>query len=450
MSQLARKLRTIDYFTLGFGTMVGVGWLVLMDDWLQRGGPWGGILGFLLGGVLLLPIGYVYGKLVMAIPDAGGEIAYAAKVFPPSVGFFSGWMMMLAYLVVCPWEGVAIGSLTAYIFPELNRGELYRIAGQPVFLPHLAIGLGLTALITYVNFRGIRISAAFQNWTTFGLLALFAVFASCGLAKGEMHNTLPPFSQGAAVSILLVLQIVPYFMTGFESVAKCAEEANPAFRARGFFRAIVAALLVGVGFYALILFVVSYAWPWQELEHRPFATIYALEHALGARWVVNIVLIAALLSLLKIFNGNFLASSRLLFALGRRQMVNGRVAYIHEKNQTPVVSILAIGALTSVGVCMGKAILVPVTEVGSLACACGWLSACAAYFCIEASATQRLIAFIGAMVSVALIAMKLLWFVPGHFSLAEWIALAVWIGVGLLVRGQATVRVATRAALQEQ
>jgi hypothetical protein len=34
MTQLARKLRVVDYFTLGWGTMVGVGWLVVMDDWL--------------------------------------------------------------------------------------------------------------------------------------------------------------------------------------------------------------------------------------------------------------------------------------------------------------------------------------------------------------------------------------------------------------------------------
>jgi len=35
---LARKLRVVDYFTLGRGTMVGVGWLVVMWDWLLRGG----------------------------------------------------------------------------------------------------------------------------------------------------------------------------------------------------------------------------------------------------------------------------------------------------------------------------------------------------------------------------------------------------------------------------
>ena len=61
---LARKLRVVDYFALGWGTMVGVGWLVVMDDWLLRGGVLGAILGFAIGGALLLPIGYVYGQLV--------------------------------------------------------------------------------------------------------------------------------------------------------------------------------------------------------------------------------------------------------------------------------------------------------------------------------------------------------------------------------------------------
>ena len=56
---LARKLNLAHYFALGFGAMIGVGWLVLMDDWLGRGGPLGAILAFGLGGLVLLPIGYV-------------------------------------------------------------------------------------------------------------------------------------------------------------------------------------------------------------------------------------------------------------------------------------------------------------------------------------------------------------------------------------------------------
>jgi amino acid transporter len=120
MTTLARKLRLADYFALAFGTMVGAGWLVLMDDWLGRSGPLGAILGFALGGVLLLPVGYVYGQWVQRLPDAAGEAAYTAQVFPPVVSYFTGWMMLLAYFIVCPWEAVAVGKLAAYIFPSLN------------------------------------------------------------------------------------------------------------------------------------------------------------------------------------------------------------------------------------------------------------------------------------------------------------------------------------------
>src|SRR3984885_12374081 len=235
---LARKLGVLDYFALGWGTMVGVGWLVVMDDWLLRGGVLGAILGFAIVGLFLLPIGYVYGRLVTALPDAAAEVAYTAKVFPQSVSLATGWMMILAYFIVCPWEAVAVGKIAGYIFPSLDSMELYRIGSHPVYLPHLLIGLGLTGLITLLNYRGIRLSATFQNWTAFGTLALFVLFVSIGLSKGSARNFPPLFTHSPFVSVLLVMQIVPYFMTGFESVVKGAEEASPQFRARGFFKAI--------------------------------------------------------------------------------------------------------------------------------------------------------------------------------------------------------------------
>src|ERR1700733_13009101 len=120
MIELARKLRVTDYFSLGWGTMVGVGWLVVMDDWLIRGAPLGGILGFAIGGLLLLTIGYVYGKLGMTMPDASAGVAYTAKAFPLPVSFSPGWMMMPAYFIVCPWEAVALGRIAGYIFPALD------------------------------------------------------------------------------------------------------------------------------------------------------------------------------------------------------------------------------------------------------------------------------------------------------------------------------------------
>ena len=91
---LHKTLGLLEYFTFGFGSMVGVGWLVLMDDWLGRGGPGGAMLGFLLGGALLLPIARTYARLVRDVPDAGAEIAYTERVFPPFLSFATGWVMV--------------------------------------------------------------------------------------------------------------------------------------------------------------------------------------------------------------------------------------------------------------------------------------------------------------------------------------------------------------------
>lgn len=433
MPQLARKLRVVDYFTLGWGTMVGVGWLVIMDDWLLRGGPLGGILGFAIGGSLLLPIGYVYGRLVMAMPDAAGEVAYTAKVFPRGISFATGWMMTLAYFIVCPWEAVAVGRIAAYIFPALDSVELYQIAGRPVFLPRLVIGLSLTGLLTWLNYRGIRLSATFQNWTAFGTLGLFAVFVGLGVSKGSTHNFPPLFTHSGFVSVLLVMQVVPYFMTGYESVAKAAEEANPEFRSRGFFKAIWAAIIVGILFYTIVIAAVGYVAPWRELTDKPFMTAVAFERAMGSRWIVSVILAAALLSLFKVFNGNFVAASRLLFAMGRRGLVDTRLGRVHPHNQTPATAVVWVGVVTAMCMFLGDAILVPITEVGSVASAIGWAAACAAYYKMGPPARERLIAAAGVAVGAGMVLMKVVPLVPGHFSGYDWLALTVWSAVGFIL-----------------
>jgi basic amino acid/polyamine antiporter, APA family len=429
--QLARKLRVVDYFALGWGTMVGVGWLVVMDDWLLRGGPLGGILGFALGGALLLPIGHVYGKLVAAMPDASGEVAYTAQVFPRVVSFATGWMMILSYFIVCPWEAVAVGRIAAYIFPWLNSMELYRIAGQPVFLPRLGIGLVLTAILTLLNYRGIRLSATFQNWTTFGTIALFVLFVGAGVSRGSPANFPPLFTHTPFVSVLLVIQIVPYFMTGFESVGKAAEEANPEFQSRSFFTAIATAIVVGIAFYTIVIAAVGYAAPWKQIIGQNFMTAVAFERAVGSRWVVSAILCAALLSLFKCFNGNFVAASRLVFAMGRRGLIDARAAGVHPMNHTPAVAVLCVGLATAMCMFLGDAILIPVTDVGSVASACGWLATCAAYYAMRPAGRERLIAIIGVMVGAAMVLMKVIPRVPGAFSGPEWLALLIWVVIGL-------------------
>jgi amino acid transporter len=410
--------------------MVGVGWLVVMDDWLGRGGPLGAMLGFAIGGILLLPVGYVYGQWVRRLPDAAGEAAYTAQVFPPIVSYFTGWMMLLAYFIVCPWEAVAVGKLAAYIFPSLNSHELYRVAGQPVFLPRLLLGIALTLFLGLLNYRGIRLSASFQNWTTGAMLLLFAALLGISAAYGAPANFHPAFHAAPWISIVLTIQIVPYFMTGFESAPKVAEEAHLDFPATGFFRAIAMALFAGAGFYVLAVAAVAYVAPWQGLLGKRFVTAIAFEQALGARWPVRLILIMAMFGLFQCFNGNFVASSRLLFAYGRRRTIPPRFGEVHEKFLTPSVAVVGVTVGTLTGVLLGDALLVPVTEVGSMASALGWLAACVSFWMVENRISLLMVTGLGIVVSLLLFLMKVLPVVPGHFSQAEWIALGIWLALG--------------------
>jgi basic amino acid/polyamine antiporter, APA family len=418
--------------------MIGVGWVVLMDDWLSRGGPGGAMLGFLVGGLLLFPIAHTYGRLVQRIRDAGAEIAYTEGVFPPFVSFAAGWTMVLSYAIVCPWEAVATGNLLARVFPSLNSYQLYAIGGSPIYAPRLAVGLALTALVAGVNYRGIKPSGIFQDVMTFGLLITFAIFTLLGFAKGAPANMQPLFAPGQTtwLSIFLVLQIVPYFMTGFESVAKGSEEAKPGFDPRNFTTAIYAALVAGFLFYVLIIAVVTYVYPWQEIVSGHVRTEVAFERTFGSHQIAQLILFGAFLSLLKIFNGNFVAATRMLYAIGRRNLVHPSLGRVHASHGTPVVAIALMAVLTAAAAMFGDAILVPITEVGSLAVGVGWLSACVAYLlrregnAADAS-TPPLMAWLGCAVSLAIILMKVIPSVPGSFTRPEWIAFAAWSAFGL-------------------
>jgi amino acid transporter len=248
------------------------------------------------------------------------------------------------------------------------------------------------------------------------------------------------FTHTPFVSVLLVTQIVPYYMTGYESVTKVAEEANPGFGGRDFFKAIWMAIVVGIVFYTIIIAAVGYVAPWRQLTGEKFMTAVAFERAVGSHSVVSIILAAALLSLLKCFNGNFVAASRMLFAMGRRGLVEARVAAVHSVNQTPSTAVMCIGLATALCMFLGDAILVPVTEVGSVASASGWLATCAAYVAMRPPIRERLIAIVGLVVCLMMIVMKVVPGVPGHFSGYEWLSLFIWGAVGALLGWQGRAR----------
>ena len=119
-------------------------------------------------------------------------------------------------------------------------------------------------------------------------------------------------------------------------------------------------------------------------------------------------------------------------------MITARAGEIHTRFQTPSIAVLCVGLATGTCMLLGDAILVPIAEVGSVACAIGWTAACASCLAlararsnvIPLSATERGVAVFALLVATALVLMKIVPGVPGHFTTYEWLALCIWILLG--------------------
>ncbi|HEY4978161.1 MAG TPA: hypothetical protein VII25_03255, partial [Candidatus Acidoferrum sp.] len=157
------------------------------------------------------------------------------------------------------------------------------------------------------------------------------------------------------------------------------------------------------------------------------------EQATHSIWLVRLIFAVSLVALFQVFNGNFVASTRLIFAFGRRGTLHPAFATVHRQFLTPTVAILGVTAGTLVGLLLGDSILVPITEVGALASSIGWLAACLSFLLLKNTARLRIIAALGILVSLAFLLMKVLPFIPGHFSTAEWIAFAIWLSLGFIL-----------------
>jgi hypothetical protein len=115
--------------------------------------------------------------------------------------------------------------------------------------------------------------------------------------------------------------------------------------------------------------------------------------------------------------------------MGRGALLGGPLGKVHARFQTPAAAIVLVGGLGVLGTFLGRAVLVPISEVGSLTCALAWLATALA-FCRGAGGTLRrgpwLLGASGVVVSGLLVLI-----VVTSFGLYHWLALAGWVLFGL-------------------
>ena len=59
-----KKVSAVDFFCIGFGAIVGVGWAVSINSWMAgSGGPLPAALGYILALVMMIPVALCYCEL---------------------------------------------------------------------------------------------------------------------------------------------------------------------------------------------------------------------------------------------------------------------------------------------------------------------------------------------------------------------------------------------------
>jgi amino acid transporter len=330
--QLSRALTTRDLVVYGMILMVPIApYSVFGFVWNDAKGmvP----LAYLIGLIGMLFTAMSYAEMSRAFPLAGSVYTYAQRGLHELAGFFSGWLILLDYILV---------PALLYLFSAVALRPLFPRTPEWIWL------VGFIGFNAVVNLLGIQFTARLNRYMLLMELAVLAVFVILGLialhgGAGAGGLTLKPIFNPQVFSPSTVVgatSIAVLSFLGFDGISTLAEESRGGEKSVG--RAVLLSLmLVGA------LFMVQ-TWIAADLAQgmrfsSPETAFYEISERAGGVWlrlvtIVSVVIATAI--------GNAIAAqaavARILFAMARDGKLPAVLARIHPRYKTPYVSTLAV------------------------------------------------------------------------------------------------------------
>lgn len=291
---------------------------------------------------------FSYAKMVRIYPIAGSSYSYATKSIHPYVGFMTGWVILLDYVLLPIVCYVLIGLYCELLIPGAPPQIWIVIAG----ILFIIIGSTGIDILTKLNNILVIILIVF----VVALFIFFCRWISGGGGAGTFFdgaafiNTVElskigigTIFSGASVLILCFL--------GIDAATTVAEEVIEPEKNVG--KAIITVTL-GVGAYFIIYsYVMQLAWPtgWQEFESAD--TGIAELVLLAAGGVMSYLFQAVYI--LSCFVGVLTISTsatRIMYSMGRDGVFPKKFfGYVHPKWKTPVCNIILVSVGAVITAC---------------------------------------------------------------------------------------------------
>jgi basic amino acid/polyamine antiporter, APA family len=396
-AQLRPAIRRSQYLALGFGTILGSGWVVLLGAWLRHGGPGGAVLGFVLGGIAMSLVAAVYAELAARMPTAGGDFIYAYEIFGPRFGFFVGWFMTLFLIGVCAFEGIALPWMIQSLFPAFAPGRLYSFLDAEVTVGALVCGLIGLLVITFLNYREIKAAMRVHVAITSLLVAVVLAVVVASVSEGNSANAQPLFAslngQRWWIGAGWVFATTAFTLNGFQAIQQTIEERGKGVGIRAIAFTMIASVAAAALFYCVVILASALASPWEASSRQPLATGAAVEPLIRGGVLKTVVLLTAAISLFKTWNAVALMAARILLAQARVRLLPVTLARIHPRYGTPSNAVVFVAACTLAGILLGRGAIVPIVDMASICLAFSYVVACIEVLRLRRTSTNRGAAF---------------------------------------------------------
>lgn len=431
-----------DYFSLAFGSMIGIGWVVSVPLWIANAGTYGAMIAMFLTALIVIPIGLVYGELSTSVDVLGGEFAYTYIFLGRFSAFTSGWFLIFGYITILPWVALSVSSIFSYLFPGLKIMPLYKVLGYTLYLPEIAISLIMIWSLTFVNLKGIESSKAFQNFATGTMILTFIVFFIGNFLNGNLQNLEPKFIESNPIKgISLAIASMLFFMNGFDTIPKTLDEKDKEINPNELAKAIVGTIIVGSLIYIAIIFFASLTLvPGNTLRLGDLPLVAAYETATGSKIMTLIVLFGVLLGVTTTFNGFLLSGSKLVAYFARSGFISKKIGVLEDNIAKR--ALISMAVFSTISVFLGKGLLAPLINLGGLSFMIAWFYMALSnyrYRISEPNANRPFEVPGGkAMILIAVVISGLLslaMIIPGTLiSMAnvERLILVVWSAIGLI------------------
>ncbi len=314
---------------LGFGAMIGFGWVVLTGDWIGSAGTLGAVLAMTAGGVIMAMVGLTYAELTAAIPKAGGEHNFLLRgMGGPRWSFIGSWGGIVGgYVTIVAFEAVALPRTALYLFPGLNQVRLWDVAGSEVYLTWALVGAIAAVVITTINILGVKKMASVAQTFVVVLLLVIALMLVVGSFTGGSTENMQPFVTGGTAGFFAVLVVVPFLFVGFDVIPQSAEEVNVPARQVG--RLVVIAVILATIFYLITIVATASSMPAGELAEMDIATADAFGVLFGNDFMAKVLIAGGIAGILTSWNSLLLGASRLMYSMARSGMLPAWFGKLH-------------------------------------------------------------------------------------------------------------------------